>query len=196
MQIRSTPFCPGLPSPGSIIFNRLVGGLLTRINRLLMMYDYDEENHNLSKLRQNKLTKYNDTLKDPISLCVGSTVAMQREDGGPRTHGTITEHSNKDHDGWSYKMHITKTWQTVTRTTRNSKQHQLSRTTFEGTIVRKLMGMDEQMMIYIDSMDETYRKSHLIPMHLVPEWKIHYPNMNMLITQILTTQCTGKGIWW
>ena len=69
----------------------------------------DEDHYNVWKVRQNKLTKNNDTPKEPIPLPVGSTVANQNENGRPSTHGTIIELCYEDHSGWLYEINIRKT---------------------------------------------------------------------------------------
>ena len=47
---------------------------------------------------------------------MGSTVAVQHEDWGAWTHGTITKHESDDHHGRSYKIRVTKMGQLITRT--------------------------------------------------------------------------------
>ena len=46
-----------------------------------------------------KYIKYSDTLKESMHLYPQSIVAVQREAGRPWTQGTITEHSETDHNG-------------------------------------------------------------------------------------------------
>ena len=55
---------------------------------------------------------------------MGSAVGVQREDSGPWMLGRITEHSDNDHNGRSYRTQITMTGRVTTRTARQIKQHQ------------------------------------------------------------------------
>ena len=55
LQIKFTPLGPELPSPATTVFDKLIRGLLPRINRSPMMCNSNEQNYNVSKIRQNKL---------------------------------------------------------------------------------------------------------------------------------------------
>ena len=59
--------------------------------------------------RQNRNDKGKDTSKSFVSLPIGSTVAVQGEDGGPWTHGTIEAKGNHNHHNRLYKICIIKT---------------------------------------------------------------------------------------
>ena len=59
------------------------------------------------------MTKVKNTSKSFVSLPIGSTVAVQWEDRGLWTHGTIEVKSNHNHHNRSYKIHITKTGKIV-----------------------------------------------------------------------------------
>ena len=89
LQIRSKPIAPGSPSPATILFNRLIWGLLLKGNWSLVLYGYNEDRFNVLKIRQGKLIKNNDTLKEPTFTSMGSIVFVQREDGGLWMHGTV-----------------------------------------------------------------------------------------------------------
>ena len=53
------------------------------------------------------MAKNNDVLQEPISLHTGFIVAIQREDGGPWTHGSIIVYGTKDHSERSNRIYIT-----------------------------------------------------------------------------------------
>ena len=48
------------------------------------------------------------TPKNYVSIPIGSTVAVQWEEGGSWTHGTIEGKGNQNHHDRSYHIHITK----------------------------------------------------------------------------------------
>ena len=49
-------------------------------------------------MRRDKLIKYGDILRERVLIPSGYTAAVQCKDGGPSTHGIITEHGNEDHN--------------------------------------------------------------------------------------------------
>ena len=63
-----------------------------------MICGYGEDHYNAIKVRNNKLTKNNDTLKEPIILPAGFAIIVKRKDGGPQVH------CKEDHNGWSFKI--------------------------------------------------------------------------------------------
>ena len=69
--------------------------------------------------RQTIHDKGRDTPKMYVSIPIGSTVAVQLEDGGPWTHGTIEGNGNQNHYGRSYHICIPKTDRLVTQ----NRQH-------------------------------------------------------------------------
>ena len=72
-------------------------------------------------MRQDKIAKKGDVLKEHTLKPIGSVVAVQREDGRPLKHSTVMDHSDIDHHRRSYKLQITKTGGMVKRSTRNMK---------------------------------------------------------------------------
>ena len=54
-----------------------------------------------------------------LSFSVGSTGAMQCEDGGPWIHGVIEEANNNGHIGRSYIITVMKTGRVITQNTRH-----------------------------------------------------------------------------
>ena len=80
-----------------------------------MVYKYDEDHYDTFKLREGMLLQNSDVLKEHIIIPAGSLVAIQREDVGSWTHGTLIEHGNKVHNEGFYMICITKPSRMVTR---------------------------------------------------------------------------------
>ena len=57
----------------------------------------DEQYKTLVK-RQEKSDKNHDTLKNYNSTPIGSTVVIQREGGGPQTHGSTVDRGDQIHN--------------------------------------------------------------------------------------------------
>ena len=49
-----------------------------------------------------------------MSVPIGSTVVVQREDGGPWTHDIVVDNGNHNHHSRSYKIQVTKTGRIIT----------------------------------------------------------------------------------
>ena len=64
--------------------------------------------------RQGKNDQGNDTSKIFMSIPIGSTVAVQQEDGGPWTYGTVVDKGDHNHHNRSYKTQVTKTGRIIT----------------------------------------------------------------------------------
>ena len=73
------------------------------------------------KLRQGKIIKNNYTLKEHSLIPAVPSVVVQREDRELWMHGTIIEYGEEEHNGWSYKIHITKMDRIVMRNMRYDK---------------------------------------------------------------------------
>ena len=114
LQIRSTPLGQGLPSPATLLFNCLVGGIMPIIDRSLINTDNDDEYHIALVNRQYRNEQGIDTSKNFVSLPIGSTVVVQWKDGGLWTHGSIQDKGNQNHHDRSYKICITKTGKIIT----------------------------------------------------------------------------------
>ena len=84
LQIRTTPLGQCLPSPATLLFNCLVHGIMPVIDRKLISIDNDDENQKNQMHRQGKNDQNNDTSEIFVSIPIGSTVAVQQEDGGHR----------------------------------------------------------------------------------------------------------------
>ena len=59
--------------------------------------------------RQGKNDQGNDASKIFMSIPIGSTVAVQQEEGGPCIHGTVLDKGNHNHHNRSYEIQFTKT---------------------------------------------------------------------------------------
>ena len=88
------------------------------INKAPVNTDNDDDHYEALVNRQMKVDKNYDTLRNYRYIPIGSTVAVQREDGGPGNYRTIVEKCDPHHNDRSYKVKVTMTgW----LTTRNSK---------------------------------------------------------------------------
>ena len=64
--------------------------------------------------RQGKNDRSNDTSQVFVSIPIGSTVAVQWEDGELWTHGTIVGQGNHNHHNRSYEIQVTNTGRVIT----------------------------------------------------------------------------------
>ena len=80
LQICTTPLGQGLPSLAMLMFNRPVCGIMPVVDCKLIGQDCDDEHHHKLVDRQQK---NNDASPVFAFISIGSTVAVQREDGGP-----------------------------------------------------------------------------------------------------------------
>ena len=81
LQILTMPLGLGLPSPATILFNRLVRGIMPVLNCKPIECDCDDKHHNKLVARHDKNSNDNATILSHIPL--GSTVVVQQEDSGP-----------------------------------------------------------------------------------------------------------------
>ena len=86
LQIRITPLGQGLPSPTMLLFNYLVRGIMSVMNRLPVNIDNDEDHHKALVNRQYRNEQGKDTSKTFVYYPTGSTVVTQQEDRGLWTH--------------------------------------------------------------------------------------------------------------
>ena len=103
-----TSLRPGLSSPATVLFNCQIRGIISIINRPQVGRDYDREHYEVLMKRQTKDDKNKGTPKNYVSIPIGSTVAVQREDWGLWTHGTIEGKGDQNHHDRSYHICITK----------------------------------------------------------------------------------------
>ena len=83
------------------------------LDHKLIKHDCDDKHHNRLVTRQKKNSNDNATALSHIPL--GSTVAIQREDGRPWTHGTVVNTGNDNHYDRSYIVQLTTTGKQITR---------------------------------------------------------------------------------
>ena len=119
LQIRTTPLGQGLPSPATLLFNCPVRGIMSVMDRPPINIDNDDEHHHTLIDRQGKNDQDNDTSKIFMSIPIESTVAVQQEDRGPWTHGTVVNKGSHNHHSRTYKIQVTKTGRIIT----HNKQH-------------------------------------------------------------------------
>ena len=81
-------------------------------------FNADNKHYEALKTSQDKYTKGNDTHKDSLSFPVGTRVAIQCEDCGPWTHGTVEKANGTDQQGLSYIIRVTKTGRLTTQNMR------------------------------------------------------------------------------
>ena len=58
-------------------------------------------------------------LTDSFSFPIGSTIAIQHEDGGPWMYEIIEKANNSGHSGRSYKIRVIKTGRLIMQNTRH-----------------------------------------------------------------------------
>ena len=109
----------GQASPVTFLFNRPIRALLPQTNREPFNVNADEENCEPLKSQQDKYLRGNDTCKFSISFPIVSTVAMQREAGGPWMLDVIVEGNSADHNGWLCIVRMTKICRLITHNTRH-----------------------------------------------------------------------------
>ena len=85
-QICLTPISPGLPGPAALLFYRLLGGLMSKLSRLPIPFDHNDDHYDaLIKWQQNDYMN-KDTQKSSLSLHTESAVIVQRADASPWIH--------------------------------------------------------------------------------------------------------------
>ena len=107
--MRSTPIDAVLPSPATLLFNRLIRALLCKMNRLPVIFNANDECYEALQTWQDKYINGSDTHKDSFSFLMGSTLAIQCKDGGLWIHGIVEEVKGTDHHGCSYIIRVRKT---------------------------------------------------------------------------------------
>ena len=121
LQIRITHLGQGLLSWAMLLFNHLVKGIMPLIDRKPISMDNDDEHNKNLMHRQGKNGWHKDTSKIFTSIPMGSTVAVQWEDGGLSTHGTIIGKGNHNHHNRSYKIQVTNTGRIITHNRKHIK---------------------------------------------------------------------------
>ena len=114
LQIYTTPLGQGLPSLATLLFNGLVCSVMLVIDRKPIDRYNDDEHHGKRVHRQHKNDTNNDALPVVGFIPLGSTVAVQWEDGGPWTHGMVIGMGDQNHHNQSYTIQITTTGRRIT----------------------------------------------------------------------------------
>ena len=104
LQIRTTPLGQGLQIPATLLFNCLVCGMMPVVDRKPFNIYNDDDHHKNVMHRWGKNDQNNDTSIIFMSFPIGSTVAVQHEDGGLWTQGTIIGKGNNNLHNRSYKI--------------------------------------------------------------------------------------------
>ena len=84
----------GLPSTAN-------EGNVTLVNREPIIINNDHAYNEAFKMHEKKCIKDSGTYKGSLSLSMGSTLAIQCENGGPWTHRVIEKVNISDHNGKS-----------------------------------------------------------------------------------------------
>ena len=87
LQVHTMSIDQGLPDPVTIMFNRLVQGIMPVVDQKPLGQDHDDDHH--IKLVEIQRKNDNDTLPVFSNVAIGSAVAVQHEDGCPWTHGMV-----------------------------------------------------------------------------------------------------------
>ena len=83
LQIRSTALGQGLPSPANPLLNHPIRGSKLKLTRKAINANNDGGHYEKLVERQAKGENYDTLIRDYKSIPIGSTVEVQREDGGP-----------------------------------------------------------------------------------------------------------------
>ena len=119
LQICTTPLGQGLLSPATLLFNHSVCGVMPVIDRKPISRDNDDKHHSKLVHRQHKNGINNDASPVFASIAIGSTIAVQQEDGGLWTHRTIVGKGDHNHHNISYIIQISTTGRRIT----SNRQH-------------------------------------------------------------------------
>ena len=96
LQIKSTAMRSGLPSLGTLLFNKLKSGIMPKLKRPPIFDDGDDDDDDddcdAFIKRQQHAHKNNDTDKDSLLVPTGSTAAVQRKMAVQWTHCMVVGH--------------------------------------------------------------------------------------------------------
>ena len=112
LQIHTTPLGQGLPSLATLLFNQPVCSIMPVLDRKPVGEDYDDEHH--SRLVDKQHKNDNDALQMFAFIPIGSAVAVQQEDGGLWTHGTIVGTGDNNHNNCLYTIQLTTNGRRIT----------------------------------------------------------------------------------
>ena len=168
LQIEMTLLGPELPSPATLLFNHPIRGIMPIIRRPPVGVNNDEEHHEILENSQTKDDKNQGTPRNYVSFPKGSTVAVQCEDGGPWTYGTVEGKGDHNHHEQSYNICITKTGQLVNRDRKHIKPTQI-------TAEQNLS--DQPQKHTTDPLDDIFKQLEKTTMHKhyahPKQWTIH-----------------------
>ena len=112
LQIYTTPLGQGLLTLATLMFNQQVCSIMPVLDWKPIGKDYDDEHHSRLLERQHKNDNDASTIFE--SIPVGSAVAVQQEDGGPWTHGTVVSIGNHNHHDCTYIIQLTRNGRWIT----------------------------------------------------------------------------------
>ena len=104
-----TPLEPGLLSPATLLFNHPIQSIMLIINRLPINKNNDDKHYEALVTRQTRNHKNYHTAQSYDSFSIGSTVVVQRKDGGLCTNGTLAGRGDWNNSDVSYMIRISKT---------------------------------------------------------------------------------------
>ena len=113
LHICTMPIGQGLQSLATLMFNRQVQGIMPVLDHKPIGQDCDDNHH--SKLVDRQGKNDNDTSPVFSNIPIGSAVAVQCEDSGPWTHGTVVDTGNHNHHDRSYIIQLTKNGRHISR---------------------------------------------------------------------------------
>ena len=156
LQIRTTPLGQGLPSLAMLLFNHLAHGIIPVLDRKPVSIDNDNEHHKKLMQEQGKNDPNNNTSQVFLSIPMGSTVAVEWEDGAPWTHGTIVGKGNYIHHNRSYKIQVTTTGKIITHNRQHIKTTSITAEDYMHYQARKCT-----KQIHLMSFWTTFEKIHI-----------------------------------
>ena len=107
------PIGQGLPNLATLMFNRQVQGIMPVVDHKPIGQDCHDDHH--SKLVDRQGKNDNDTSPVFSNIPIGSAAAVQHEDGGPWTHGTVVDTGNHNHHDRSYIIQLTTSGRHISR---------------------------------------------------------------------------------
>ena len=106
-------------------------------NRPLINTNNDDDHYETPVERKTKAGKSYDTLREYYSIPVGSTEVIQRDDGGPWTHGKIIDKGDHNHNDQSYKVYMKKIGWQITRNSKHVKVTPITSKQYHGNQLSK-----------------------------------------------------------
>ena len=120
LQIRTMPLGPELLIPAILLFNYPARSIMQIVNKLLISLNNDDE-HYKALVKRQKNDSNHDTPRNYTFILIGSTVAVQWEEGDRLTHGTIVQKGDHNHNNRSYTICMTEAGQLITRNSKHLK---------------------------------------------------------------------------